>query len=325
MTLRSLALAAVMVLSTMAAPALAQTPSGTGPSPGVGDSRGGAVDRERARTDDEAVRNTATRRTPRAAAAAAAAAPVDAVPAATAQAQTAGLTCTLSGANALGNTGAGEAYEVTCDNGVGYIIAPGAAGAAPQAFNCLVMATNAARAKAEDPNSDLVTCALPANQNAIAMVTPAATAAGLGCTIDAATWVGRNPDGKDRFEVGCAGLDGAWVEATQVGAEPGKIDCFEIVKAGRTCSFTTAAEQAATMQAWLASGQSPACTVEEAKYIGRNAQGRFYEAKCAGADGVIARVDTSGALGQTWACAGASHVLGGCTLTTAVPAAAPQE
>lgn len=314
---RSFVLAAFLSL-TMALPGLAHAQAGSGaPPPGSGNAVGGATDRERNRTDDEAVRNSARRgaRTSQTAVSA----PVDVTVAATAQAQAAGLTCALSGASALGDTGAGEAYEVTCDNGVGYIVAPGTP---PEAFNCLVMSTNAERAKAEDPNSSLITCALPANQNAVAQVAPFATAAGVKCTIDQASWIGRNPDGKDRFEVGCAGSDGAWVEVGRVGQEPSKIECFEIVKAGRACTFTTAAEQIATMQAWLASGEAPACSIEEAKYLGRNASGRFYEAKCTGADGLIARIDNDGALAQSWACVDATRVVGGCTMTV-VAAAAP--
>ncbi|RZJ82171.1 MAG: hypothetical protein EON88_30455 [Brevundimonas sp.] len=164
---------------------------------------------------------------------------------------------------------------------------------------------------------------MPANQNAVAQIAPFAQAAGVKCTVDQVTWVGRNPDGKDRFEVGCANADGAWVEVTQTGGDATKIECFEIVKAGRTCGFTTPAEQAATLQAWLASGEAPACTVEQAKYLGRNASGRFYEAKCTGADGLIARIDTDGALAQSWACVDATRVVGGCTLTTVAAAAAP--
>ena len=316
---RSFFLVALLTLA-IGAPGLghAQT-GGGGAAPGSGNALGGSMDRERTRNDDEAVRDT--QRARRAAAAATTVTqPVDVTAAATTQAQAAGLTCTLSGANALGDTGAGEAYEVTCDTGVGYVIAPGTP---PTAFNCLVMATNAERAKAEDPNSTLATCSLPANQNAVAQIAPFAQAAGVKCTVDQATWVGRNPDGKDRFEVGCAGADGAWVEVTQTGGDATKIECFEIVKAGRSCSFTTPAEQVATMQAWLASGETPACTVEQAKYLGRNASGRFYEAKCTGADGLIARIDLEGAMAQSWACVDATRVVGGCTMTPVAAAAAP--
>ena len=56
--------------------------------------------------------------------------------------------------------------------------------------------------------------------------------------------------------------------------------------------------------------------------MGRNANGVFYEAKCDGADGVIARLNDQNAVQQIYPCATAQQIGGGCKLTPA-PAAAP--
>lgn len=322
---RTLISALVLAVMATAAPAFAQTPGGPvvmpsgsgGPMPGTGDASSSTAVTERDRIRQE-VENTNTRarqdqrnaaRDRRNQAPTAEEQMADAVAAATA----AGVTCPVTNGVALGNTDAGTAYEITCDSGVGYMLT---AGAPPTAYNCLVVAGNAARAKAEDPTVDLATCTLPANQDAVAMVAASAREAGVTCTPDAAEWVGRTPEGKDRFEIGCAGLEGVWLEVAQTGGSSTKIDCIEVVAAGRTCGLTTAAELGASVRARLGDS-NPECQVEQARYAGRNANGKFYEAKCTGADGVMAQISPEGAVSQTWMCAEASRVVGGCTLTTA--------
>ena len=58
--------------------------------------------------------------------------------------------------------------------------------------------------------------------------------------------------------------------------------------------------------------------------MGQNANGMFYEAKCEGADGVIARLNAENAVQQIYPCATAQRIGGGCKLTTApATAAAP--
>lgn len=328
---RALISALCLMALGAASPALAQTPSGpvvmpsgsSGPVPGSGDASGSSAvtERDRIRQETENTynrarqdqRNAARDRRNRAPT------PEEQLAGAAAAATAAGVTCQVANGVALGQTDAGTAYEITCDSGVGYMLT---AGEPPTAYNCLVVAGNAARAKAEDPTVDLATCTLPANQDAVAMVAASAREAGVACTPDAAEWIGRNPDGKDRFEIGCAGAEGAWIEVAPAGGSVTKIECIEVVAAGRTCGLSTAAELAATLRTRLGASE-PQCQVEQARYAGRNANGKFYEAKCTGADGVMAQIAPDGAVAQTWACAQASHVVGGCTLTTAAATTQP--
>ena len=86
--------------------------------------------------------------------------------------------------------------------------------------------------------------------------------------------------------------------------------------------FTTTAENATFVKALLAGSEAASCNVVEARLMGQNANGMFYEAKCDGADGVIARVNAENAVQQIYPCATAQRIGGGCKLTTAPAAAA---
>ncbi|MNC79779.1 hypothetical protein D3C75_1323580 [compost metagenome] len=58
--------------------------------------------------------------------------------------------------------------------------------------------------------------------------------------------------------------------------------------------------------------------------MGQNANGRFIEMTCAGADGAIIRQNAEKAILQVYPCAEAAMIGGGCKLTTTPPAATPQ-
>ena len=55
--------------------------------------------------------------------------------------------------------------------------------------------------------------------------------------------------------------------------------------------------------------------------MGASANGTYYEARCAGADGYIFRVRDDAT--EVFACADAEGIGGGCILTAEVPSAAP--
>jgi hypothetical protein len=60
--------------------------------------------------------------------------------------------------------------------------------------------------------------------------------------------------------------------------------------------------------------------------MGQNANGRFYEAKCAAeGEGYIARINTEGVTQQIYPCATAQRIGGGCRFTPAPAAPAPTE
>lgn len=297
-------LAAVALTSTMAAPAFAQRTSPQDPNqPEVHEGSTGRTSRGR--------QPRATR------------APSDAEVRATVQGYltTLGNTCQLTEAKLLGQApDKTSAYEVACATGPGYIVL---STTPPQATDCLVLANSAANARARDPQADVGTvCAMPANDNGPAVFEAYAREAGMDCVIDGAGIAGAAADGAIVYEIGCTNADGARIQKSASGWT--RSSCFELASINAACKFTTPAEQAATLKSWLTGSEAAACDVQQARFMGQNANGVFYEATCAGADGVIVRFNAEKAVAQVYPCATAQQIGGGCKLTTTPPAAAPQ-
>ena len=315
--LRNLILAASAVLLATAGPVLAQSQPAPVVLPGTVNASDSETMRQRNETDDQRNADTdrarqdardrrQTSRAPRGPS------PEEILTAARAKATEGGLTCEVSEAAKYGD----NLYEVSCAGGMGYLVSTATP---PEVYNCLSMAVTAANAKAQDPNADLATCQLPVNQNATAQVAALARTAGVTCAIDQAAWIGRTTDGRDRFEVGCPGADGAFVEASPLGGNASNTQCFQVVKAGARCGFTTMADQVADVTTRVGASAPAGCAADQVRYMGGNANGEFYEAACAGADGYIVRFKPDGAFDRTWMCAEAGPVAGGCALTPGAP------
>jgi hypothetical protein len=163
---------------------------------------------------------------------------------------------------------------------------------------------------------------LPGNDNGPAVFAAYAHEAGVDCQIDGAGIVGAANDGAIVYEIGCANADGARIQKSASGWT--RSPCFELASINVTCKFTQPAEQAATLKSWLAGSEAAGCDVQQARFMGQNANGSFYEATCAGADGAIVRFNTERAVQQVYPCATAQPIGGGCKLTTTPPAATPQ-
>lgn len=201
-------------------------------------------------------------------------------------------------------------YEVGCLEGPGYILAETTP---PQAADCVAIAGRAAKLLAADPAAPTgPVCTLPVNQNAQAVVASYARAAGVACEIDQGAWVGESTAGNAIYEVGCAGAGGYWVE--RVAGAWTATDCVKVVAQNAACGFTTDAERAATLKAWLASSPASGCDVVDARYMGENANGVFYEAKCGSGDGYVARFNQARTVQQVYPCAEAATIGGGCKL-----------
>lgn len=228
--------------------------------------------------------------------------------------------CQITEATLRGQSAAKESlYEVSCAAGPGYLLLTSTP---PQATDCMVLASSAEQARARDPNADVGSqCTLPANDNAMAVFTAYAKEAGVACTVDQGRIVGAKSGGAVVYEIGCAGVDGAQINKAGAGWEV--VNCLELASAGASCTFTTPQEQAATVKAILAGSDAASCDVSQVRYMGKNANGAFYEAACNGADGLIARVNTENAVQQVYPCATAQQIGGGCKLTTTPPAATP--
>lgn len=211
-------------------------------------------------------------------------------------------------------------YEAACAGAPGYIVV---ASTPPQIVDCVVLDNQAQNARAANPEAPAgQTCALPANQDIQGFLKAYATQAGVACTVDEAKVRGQSSNGAVVYEIGCAGVDGYWIEKGASGWE--KTECIQVISQNGTCQFTTPVEQAATVKSWLPGSDAAACDVQQVRLMGQNANGRFIEMTCAGAEGFIIRQNAEHAVQQVYPCATAQQIGGGCKLTTTAPAATPQ-
>lgn len=231
----------------------------------------------------------------------------------------ANVTCELTEASNPGVIAEAQVYEAACANSEGYILI---ASTPVQAFSCIELAGTAAIARSRDPNADVgQQCLMPSNQNGVTVIGNWARSAGANCTIDEAMAIGKSEANNMVYEVGCTGADGYWLEKLATGWD--LKPCLQINLMGGSCRFTTAQEQADWFKAKLTGTDAAACDVTQVRMMGSNANGSFYEAKCAAeGEGYIARVNNEGVTQQIYPCATAQRIGGGCTLTPA-PAAAP--
>lgn len=303
--LLAVALGALALTGAAASPALAQTAP---PAGSAATDDAGRPDQARGARGPRGRQNRDAAPTP---------GPDEARAAAQAQIAAAGLTCQITEAVSPGlNAEQTPIYEAACADAPGYILI---ASTPPQAFNCLELAGSAAVTRRLDPDADVgQQCILPANQNGLAVIGGWARGAGVTCTIDEALAVGRSDANAMLYEVGCAGVDGYWLE--EAGAGWSLKDCLQVASTGGTCRFTTAQEQAEGFEPKLAGTAAAACDVAQVRLMGQNANGRFYEAKCAAAgEGYIVRVNSEGVTAQVYPCAVAQRIGGGCTLTPVSP------
>ena len=201
-------------------------------------------------------------------------------------------------------------YEAACASGLGYLFV---ASTPPTAVDCVRLASTARLLREQDPTAEVgALCERPAKADPVAVVAKFAREAGVTCDVDDALEVGQS-SGAIIYEVGCSGRDGYWVQRS--GTTFGKTECLQVQNQGEPCRFTTTAEQAATLGIWLAGSQAAVCDVQQARYLGGNDDGSFYEAKCATGEGYVAQLDQQKVVQRTYPCAAAKHIGGGCTLT----------
>lgn len=227
--------------------------------------------------------------------------------------------CQVTEAKLLGKTATETTvYEVACGAAPGYIVETKTP---PETSSCIVLAHSAEVARAANPTAPpAAQCTIAANTDIQKFLRQYATDAGVACTVDQAKLRGQSSDGAVIYEVGCSDGPGYWIK--QQAAAWTKTPCLQVLAERGTCEFTTTAENAAFVKTLLVGSEAASCNVTEARLMGQNANGVFYEAKCDGADGVIARLNAENAVQQVYPCATAQAIGGGCKLTTAPAAAA---
>lgn len=247
--------------------------------------------------------------------------PEENVAAAQAIATTASVDCQVTQANFLGQTAEGaKSYEAVCQTGPGYILI---GSTPPQAVDCVLLAGQAETDRARDPAANVgVQCVIPQNADVLRVLTAYANEAGVRCAVDRGASIGKSSAGNLIYEIGCNGMDGFWIEKAADGWNV--TECAIIVTQNGTCRYSTAAEAVATLKTRLTGSEAANCDVTEGRYMGANANGAFWEAKCAAGNGIIVRFNPEYAVQQVYPCETAQRIGGGCRLTV-VPAAPAAE
>ncbi|RZJ47276.1 MAG: hypothetical protein EON87_01425 [Brevundimonas sp.] len=215
--MRLAAFLAAAVVALAASSAAAQTPGGGGgPQPMPGTSPPSRDDAARTTanaiaTDPERLGRTPTSRRRNALAAAR-----EAV-------ATASLACEVASATHVGQAGETDVYEIVCADAPGWLVLTGTP---IQTFNCLAL---------EVGGDGETRCATAANKDAVRAMAGYVRTLGLTCRVTKAGWIGRLPEGADRYEVLCDGGDGYWIEADGDGRPLQARPCAEVTTAGGTC------------------------------------------------------------------------------------------
>ncbi|RAK60067.1 hypothetical protein DJ021_09740 [Phenylobacterium hankyongense] len=236
-------------------------------------------------------------------------------------AQAAGLPCQVSDARFIGKQEDKKAktsvsyYELACGQSMGYIMqAP--AGGTPTAFTCIEADT-----PAEAGKPAALPCILPANSDPKAQLAPVLTKAGVQCVPESARGIGQSKT-STFMEVACQGGSGYVVIASAPfdAAKPAEAqNClnFDDGAGNIKCTLTDKAKRLAVVDSF-AKAATASCVVKDRRFVGASKDGsNFYEAACQDGKGYIYKVDGKGAVAQSWDCAKAQAILGGCELTNA--------
>jgi hypothetical protein len=202
--------------------------------------------------------------------------------------QAAGLRCAISDAAYVGmvkdTTGATRlAYEVSCTEGLGYLVQVGQAGASTQSYDCLVVAESAREAQAAG-RAGAAQCRLPGNANPAQGLQPLIASAGGTCTVSNARYVGSRPTGGTLYEITCTQGSGFVLErpATNAVTKPTLTPCLAVAGTEAACTLTSPAQVVASIAPLAAQAQRP-CTVSNARIAGANPQtkNQILEVGCA--------------------------------------------
>lgn len=240
--------------------------------------------------------------------------------------QAAGLNCQVSDARLVGKSKDPKTkaetsfYEVACGSNMGFIL-QAAAGAPPAAFSCIEMAQPAGQPAKEGA----ITCVLPGNADPKAQLAPLLATAGVQCLPEKARGIGQTKT-NTILEVACQGGSGYVLIASAPldTTKPAEAqNCLNFDESGGNvkCELTDRATRLAVVDTLAKSAN---CVVKDRRFIGNSKDGAdFFEAACQDGKGYIFKV-SKGQLSQTWGCAQAQGILGGCTLTDARQASADQ-
>lgn len=237
----------------------------------------------------------------------------------------ANVPCQLSDARKIGEDKKTKTnyYEVACAPGaMGYVLqAPAAAPAT--IYSCIE--ANTPPAPGQPPSAP---CLLPGNSDPKAALQPMFKAAGLECLPEQARGIGQTKS-STYVEVACQGGTGYIVVASVPfdTAKPSQVqNClmYDEAETNIKCGLGDAAARLSVVDKYAGLANN-ACAVKARRFVGMSKDNStFFEASCNDGKGYIYKVAASGALAETYECAKATQILGGCTLTDARQAQSEQ-
>ena len=232
--------------------------------------------------------------------------------------QAAGIPCQVSDARLIGEDKKSKTkyYEVACGAGAMGFVLQAPEGATPTAFSCIE--ANTPPSPDKPPSAP---CMLPANSDPKAVLQPLLKQAGVECLPQQARGIGQTKS-NTFMEVACQGGAG-YIVLGSVPFDSSKPvqaqSCLMYDEADTNikCTLSDKAARLAVVDKYVAAANN-GCAVKERRFVGMSKDNSsFFEASCQDGKGYIYRVDPTGTLKETFECAKATQLLGGCTLTDA--------
>jgi hypothetical protein len=244
--------------------------------------------------------------------------------------QAAGLPCQVSDARFVGKvpedkkkgTPASSFYEVACGAGsMGYILqAP--AGGTPSAFSCIEANTSQTPGQ---PAS--LPCVLPGNSDPKGVLAPLMAKAGAQCTPTQARGVGQTKT-QTFMEVACQEGSGYVVIASapfdgSKGVQTQNCLNFDDSAGNIKCTLSDKATRLKVVDS-IAAASKTNCAVKDRRFVGTAQDGAdYFEISCQDGKGYMLKAK-GGQFAQSWDCAHAQQMFGGCQLTDSREAATEQ-
>lgn len=239
--------------------------------------------------------------------------------------QAAGLSCQVADARLIGEDKKSKTsyFEVACGAGqMGYVLQKPAEGSIT-AYSCVE--ANTPPAPGQAPSAP---CMLPGNADPKAVLQPLIKAAGADCIPEQVRGIGQTKT-NTYMEVACQGGTG-YILLAPVPFDSAKPlqaqNClmYDDAETNIKCALTDKATRLAAVDKYVTQANN-GCAVKDRRFVGVSKDGStFYEASCQDGKGYIYKVAAAGSLTETYECAKATQILGGCELTDARQAQSEQ-
>lgn len=232
--------------------------------------------------------------------------------------QATGIPCQVSDARLIGEDKKAKTayFEVACGPGaMGYVLQT-PEGGATTAYSCIE--ANTPPAPGQPPSAP---CLLPANDNPKALLQPLMKTAGAECIPEEARGIGQTK-ANTYVEVACQGGTGYIVVASapfDMSKPVQAQNClmYDDAETNIKCAIGDKATRLAIVDKYVTAANN-GCAVKDRRFVGMSKDGSsFFEAACQDGKGYIYKASANGALAETYECAKATQILGGCELTDA--------